>query len=223
MFQTISEIAEEYGVSSKAVGKALYTLGVRDPDHPVQQGFPKEQYILHGIAQPVYTRQGELHYFTYDITTIRTELEMAISAAGAAGRGDRPASPGVYAQVCELEALLRDAESPEADLIIELREKIGRLKARLHDDDITLALPLDAPGRARYERLRAWRNGLAKGLDKPAYTIFGNKVLHAVAYYQPEELDELLAIKGVGDKKAERYGPEMLRIVNASETQHAAG
>jgi superfamily II DNA helicase RecQ len=213
MFHTIAEIADAYGVSSKAIGKALYTLGIRDPDHPLKKGFPKEQYILHGIAKPVYTPHGELRYFTYDVTTVRAELETLIKVSKQSAQKACTTASGIYEQVCEIEALLYDVNALSPELTAALQTKVTRLKSQLLDDDITLALPLDEASHTLYEMLRDWRNQLARGLNKPAYTIFGNKVLHAIAYHQPEDHDELLAIKGVGDKKAERYGSSVLALI----------
>src|SRR5690606_17650034 len=55
-----------------------------------------------------------------------------------------------------------------------------------------------------YDRLRAWRTLVADG--KPAYTVFDDKTLAAIATAAPADLGELAEVKGVGPAKLERFG-----------------
>ncbi|WP_229775876.1 DNA helicase RecQ [Deinococcus ruber] len=63
------------------------------------------------------------------------------------------------------------------------------------------------------ERLRAWRLALAREIDKPAFTILSNAVLDAIVSHRPQNEDELLTVPGMGQKKMENYGAEILRMV----------
>ncbi|WP_370657401.1 HRDC domain-containing protein [Deinococcus sp. KNUC1210] len=63
------------------------------------------------------------------------------------------------------------------------------------------------------ERLRAWRLALAREIDKPAFTILSNAVLDAIVSHRPQNEDELLTVPGMGQKKMESYGAEILRMV----------
>ncbi|WP_345972444.1 hypothetical protein [Sulfurimonas diazotrophicus] len=74
MYQTMTQIGKTYGVDAKAVGKILYTLKIRDPDHPEQRGFPFEQAVVHGIAKAYTGRTGE-PYYRYDIERVKEEFE----------------------------------------------------------------------------------------------------------------------------------------------------
>jgi DNA helicase-2/ATP-dependent DNA helicase PcrA len=73
------------------------------------------------------------------------------------------------------------------------------------------AQELDATGTALFERLRALRRELAKG--KPAYTVFDDKTLRAIAAAAPSSLRELAAIRGVGPAKLDLYGAAVLAVV----------
>ncbi len=64
--------------------------------------------------------------------------------------------------------------------------------------------------------LRAWRLAEAKKLGVPAFRIFSDKVLQAIAESRPETAAELLAIPGLGIKSIEKYGPQLYRILNES-------
>ena len=64
-----------------------------------------------------------------------------------------------------------------------------------------------------FNRLKAWRTELAVKHDKPAYWVASQKVLIQLANQLPVTGDELLSISGMGKKKVERFGLEMLELV----------
>ncbi|MFI5616398.1 ATP-dependent DNA helicase UvrD2 [Streptomyces sp. NPDC051567] len=65
---------------------------------------------------------------------------------------------------------------------------------------------------ALYERLREWRSAQAKEQGLPAYCVFTDKTLMAIAEAVPEQEGELSMISGVGGRKLERYGADVLAI-----------
>ncbi|WP_186768147.1 ATP-dependent DNA helicase UvrD2 [Streptomyces qinzhouensis] len=65
---------------------------------------------------------------------------------------------------------------------------------------------------ALYERLRDWRSGQARILGQPAYCVFTDKTLMAIAEAVPEDERELSAISGVGGRKLDRFGADVLAI-----------
>ncbi len=73
-------------------------------------------------------------------------------------------------------------------------------------------LPLAA--RETLAALKAWRAEVAKAHNLPAYVIFHDATLRAIAERQPAQLSDLNGIPGLGQKKLEAYGTEVLRIVN---------
>ncbi len=64
-----------------------------------------------------------------------------------------------------------------------------------------------------FEALRAWRKREAEAQGVPAYVIFHNDTLAAIAAARPADLDDLGAIPGVGASKLERYGKAVIGIV----------
>ncbi|MFI6144992.1 ATP-dependent DNA helicase UvrD2 [Streptomyces sp. NPDC051109] len=68
-----------------------------------------------------------------------------------------------------------------------------------------------------YERLREWRAGQAKEQGLPAYCVFTDKTLVAIAEAQPSEEGELSMISGVGGRKLDRYGADVLAICAGQE------
>ena len=71
-------------------------------------------------------------------------------------------------------------------------------------------------GDALFERLRDWRAKTARAAGLPPYVIFHDATLAAIAAAHPESHDDLAGISGIGAKKLERYGDELLRVVAAT-------
>jgi ATP-dependent DNA helicase RecQ len=67
-----------------------------------------------------------------------------------------------------------------------------------------------------FERLRAWRASAAKEQGVPAYVVFHDATLRAVAAERPADLDALSGISGVGQAKLERYGEGILAALHAT-------
>ena len=74
-------------------------------------------------------------------------------------------------------------------------------------------LPLDAEATARYAALKAWRAEVAREHNLPAYVVFHDATLAEMARAHPHSRDELAGISGVGARKLEAYGDEILRVL----------
>jgi ribonuclease D len=72
---------------------------------------------------------------------------------------------------------------------------------------------MDGAASALFERLRAWREELAKKMNVPAYAILNDASLRAISVARPQSDDELMAIPGIGPAKLERHGADLRRIV----------
>lgn len=72
---------------------------------------------------------------------------------------------------------------------------------------------------ALYERLREWRSDQAKELGQPAYCVFTDKTLMAIAEAVPGDERELSAISGVGGRKLERFGADVLTLCAGQELE----
>ncbi|CRK61896.1 ATP-dependent DNA helicase UvrD/PcrA, actinomycete paralog [Alloactinosynnema sp. L-07] len=68
------------------------------------------------------------------------------------------------------------------------------------------------------DRLREWRQERSKALKVPAYVIFTDATLLAIAEQRPADRAALVAISGIGGAKLDRYGQEVLSLV-AGATQ----
>jgi len=68
-----------------------------------------------------------------------------------------------------------------------------------------------------WQRLRAWRREQAQAQEVPAFVIFHDATLRRIAALRPADLDELASIKGTGPSKLEKYGQEVLALVEEWE------
>jgi DNA helicase-2/ATP-dependent DNA helicase PcrA len=68
-----------------------------------------------------------------------------------------------------------------------------------------------------FEPLRAWRKTRAQSDGVPAFVVFSNRALEAIASRRPDSLAELAEVRGVGPQKLERYGEEVLAVLSANE------
>lgn len=75
------------------------------------------------------------------------------------------------------------------------------------------ALPLDA--QHRFEALRSWRSTVARDHGVPAYVIFHDATLRDIAVRCPATLEELGQISGVGARKRDAYGADLLALTQA--------
>ncbi len=66
-----------------------------------------------------------------------------------------------------------------------------------------------------FEALRAWRAGVAKEQGVPAYIVFGDATLRALAERRPASVTDLEGITGIGAKKRDAYGDAVLGVVAA--------
>jgi DNA helicase-2/ATP-dependent DNA helicase PcrA len=94
----------------------------------------------------------------------------------------------------------------------------GKPSPFLHE--LGVASRVSAPARAtewtaEAQRLRDWRAERARTDNVPAYVVFHDSVLQAIAAARPATIGELAQISGVGPAKLERYGDELLALLAA--------
>lgn len=75
---------------------------------------------------------------------------------------------------------------------------------------------LSADQETLFQALRAWRSATSRQQGVPAYVVFGDATLVAVAAAKPRTLAELGVLTGVGAKKLDSYGEALLEVVAAN-------
>ena len=117
---------------------------------------------------------------------------------------------------------LADAARPilkgeEAVWLRQVSEKTGRSRSarsnRASSSDT--GAPLSLAERECLDALKAWRAEVAREHNLPAFVIFHDATLRAIAERQPRTEADLDGISGIGQKKREAYGKDVLRVVSA--------
>lgn len=90
------------------------------------------------------------------------------------------------------------------------RSRADRQRVVAAEASLTLA------ARETLAALKAWRAEVAREHNLPAYVIFHDATLRAIAEAQPQRPADLHGIPGLGQKKLEAYGAEVLRVVSSS-------
>lgn len=79
----------------------------------------------------------------------------------------------------------------------EQRQKLGAFD---YDEDV-------------FNKLRLWRVGVAKEKGLPAYMIFSDATLQAIAAKKPNRVNDLKGVSGIGEKKLALYGEAILEVL----------
>ncbi|MDE6244986.1 MAG: DNA helicase RecQ [Treponemataceae bacterium] len=85
--------------------------------------------------------------------------------------------------------------------------KKGEFARNLSDSDLLI-----------YNALKEWRKKEADEMNVPPYVIFGDKTLEDLVQKKPSTDWELLDVFGIGERKAEHFGSQILRVIRENQT-----
>jgi ATP-dependent DNA helicase RecQ len=85
--------------------------------------------------------------------------------------------------------------------------------AKLPSDEGT---PLNADARELFERLRTLRREIADENNVPAFMVFSDKTLRAMARQRPTTKDKMLQVHGIGFAKLESFGDRFMKLIRNS-------
>jgi ATP-dependent DNA helicase RecQ len=174
--------------------------------------------IVRGKATEKVTQHGHQTLSTFGLGSGFSEVQLR----------------GVLRQLIAMGAVAVDAEAfntlvltPESrpvlrgEVVVRLRQSVSlptdkKTKRNARYGTVVKApIQLDSNGLLRYSALKAWRAEVAHQHNLPAYVIFHDATLAAIAQIAPRSLDDLQGISGIGAKKLEAYASEVLRVVGA--------
>jgi len=118
--------------------------------------------------------------------------------------------PGSYAS-------LRLSESARPLLRGEVKIALRRERERKRAQKTRFVVSAHPADGSLFERLRDLRSKLAREQNVPAYVIFPDATLRAIASERPQNLTQFGQIHGVGATKLERYGEAFLALVTATD------
>lgn len=178
--------------------------------------------LTEGMLPIVYAESAEQieeerRLFYVGVTRAREFLSLSWAAARSPGGrrnrkpsrfldGLRPASPSLAQERSQRRGQAKQAKVVSCRVcgtaVTEAAErKVGRCRDCPAEYDEELL-----------ERLKEWRSGVAREQKVPAYVIFTDATLQAVAEQVPAHASALAQIPGVGAAKLERYGAAVLDL-----------
>ncbi len=173
--------------------------------------------IVRGKTTEKVTQHGHTTLTTFGIGAEFSEMQLR----------------GVLRQLIAMGAVAVDAQAfntlqltPQSrtvlrgEVSVQLRESVSAPASRKSRKSgagvaaIKAPIALDGAALVRYAALKAWRAEVAREHNLPAYVIFHDATLAAIAKQAPQSMDDLQGISGIGAKKLEAYAPEVLRVVS---------
>ncbi len=172
--------------------------------------------IVRGKPTEKVTQYGHETLSTFGIGSNFTELQLRGVLRQLIAMGALAVQGG------EFSTLQLTAESRgvlKGEVAVRLRESVSAPAERKSKRSTRLGamvkapIALDSDALMRYSALKAWRAEVAKEHNLPAYVIFHDATLAAIAQKAPQSMDDLQGISGMGTKKLEAYAHEVLRVV----------
>ena len=139
----------------------------------------------------------------------RAQRALHMSWAARRDRGDRVSTRTPSPYLAEIERAISGVPEPAPDPAVNRR---GARQARAALQQLAES-ELSPTDRRLFDALVTWRRDVARAAGIPAYVVFDNKSLRAVAGARPASGAQLLEIAGVGPVKLERYGAAVLEII----------
>ncbi len=104
----------------------------------------------------------------------------------------------------------------KGEVKVQLRESVATpspKRSRRAGALAPAAQELGVDDQVRFINLKTWRAEVAREHNLPAYVIFHDATLAEIARRRPHTLEDLQGISGIGAKKLEAYGADVLRVV----------
>jgi DNA helicase II / ATP-dependent DNA helicase PcrA len=214
---TLADLAAELAMRS-AIGHAPAAAGVTVASLHSAKGLEWDSVFLAGLTDgtvPIIYAQSdeaieeERRLLYVGATRARHRLYLSWALARAAG-GRRMRTPSRFLDGLRGERPGSGRGQQAAGGGRERRRKDTGVPAAVDQDDPTFA------------RLRTWRLTVAKDQSVPAYVVFSDATLQAIAARRPATLAQLADVPGVGAVKLDRYGAAVLELCEQTQADGGA-
>ncbi|MGD9774460.1 DNA helicase RecQ [Diaphorobacter sp.] len=177
--------------------------------------------IVRGKVTDKVTQFGHEKLSTFGLGKDYTEAQLRgvlrqLLAAGAVGLHKVATEGGHSFDTLALTAGSRPVLRGEQRVLLrEATAAAAARKSRRTSAPPAAAASLGQQAQVRFINLKAWRAEVAREHNLPAYVIFHDATLAAIAERAPATLQDLQGISGMGAKKLQAYGEEVLRVCGA--------
>jgi DNA helicase-2/ATP-dependent DNA helicase PcrA len=188
---------------------AVYLVGLVDGTLPISHA------LAHGPDSERVEEERRLLYVGITRARVHLALSWALARAPGGRQGRKPSRflNGIAPQT-------RVDPGPAKS-----RRNKGPTRCRVCNKDLTTPAAImlrrceSCAGDVNEElllALKSWRTEMAREQKMPPYIIFSDNTLVAIAEMLPEDEAALIAIPGIGARKLEQYGPDVLDLVRQS-------
>lgn len=156
------------------------------------------------------------------VALTRAERVLSLSYAerrtfGARALKRRP-SPSLEAVSLAIELLSQHTDPVDLGVAVARQRELLRAAAAAERPAVRTKKQTDADSLSPEDRrlldaLKEWRRTQSRAANVPAYVIFNDATLIAVAADRPRSHTELLSVAGIGAVKAQRFGDQLIQIV----------
>jgi len=183
-----------------------------------QFGLQAAVHLLRGTDDPRLARSNLDHTPTFGALRERSEtwLMQLLRRCVTAGWVDFTAGDRPVALLTEAGRAVMKAERPARVLLPPDAPRERRPSGGSRDRSRKPRRDAEALGvgeAALFEALRAHRLGVARGEGVPPYVVASDRTLRELALLAPRSVAELLAVHGIGETKAARYGDGFLQVI----------
>jgi ATP-dependent DNA helicase RecQ len=166
--------------------------------------------VLRGEATDKVTQRAHDRLSTFGIGRERSAREWRAIVRQCIAQGVLEVDHDSYGAL-RLTGQSRPVLKGERSLMLRAWRDAKRSRRRAGSAAPAADLPAEAHG--LFERLRAWRVDTARRHGVPAYVIFHDSTLKEIARVRPASINALRGIPGVGARKLDAYGSEIVRLV----------
>jgi ATP-dependent DNA helicase RecQ len=201
--------------SSKDKGLQSYFIQSSDAPQPIKNSRWRTLEALVHYSEGGECRHAEILTYYKDSQRI-TNCGHCDSCVPLSHRKIQRPSPTVrlITSVEKIKKALSKSKNKEKTIGKNTEQSLAKTKSgKLNLADVAL----DEKQESRFQVLRQWRRQKSIELDQPAFVVFSDQTLKHLAIENPQSLDELKNIYGIGENKLEKFGWDILAELKGSD------
>lgn len=114
-----------------------------------------------------------------------------------------------HCDACEPKSARKIVKAPRTTAVVSGASQV-KLRSKVKKKSSVTEFNLDEIQEKRFQVLKSWRKQKAIELDLPAFVVFSDQTLKHLSVQNPQNLDQMRSVHGIGDMKLEKFGWDIL-------------